>query len=201
VSGLQIPYELNINYFDALSNPGAEEPLSIQVDRFMAAQAIMLALVGVPGIYFHSLFGSRSWREGVDTTGRNRTINRQKFEMSQLESELNDPSSVRHRVFQRYARLLQARSSSPAFHPHGGQQVLDVGDAVFALLRISPDDEERVLCLQNISDQAQRVDVKKIVAVSSAPFTDLFTGQVINGSPAEGLSLERYQTLWLRSNV
>ena len=89
-SGAQIPYELNINYFDALSNPRAEEPLSTQVDRFMTAQAIMLALVGVPGIYFHSLFGSRSWRAGVDLTGRNRTINRQKFERAGFESELTD---------------------------------------------------------------------------------------------------------------
>ena len=50
----------------------------------MTAQAIMLALVGVPGIYFHSLFGSRGWREGVDLTGRNRTINRQKFDLPAL---------------------------------------------------------------------------------------------------------------------
>ncbi|HEX5807041.1 MAG TPA: alpha-amylase family glycosyl hydrolase [Anaerolineales bacterium] len=201
VSGLQIPYELNINYFDALSNPRAEEPLSIQVDRFMAAQAIMLALAGVPGIYFHSLFGSRSWREGVDITGRNRTINRQKFELSPLESELSDPSSVRHQVFQRYAQLLQARSTSPAFHPHGAQQVLDAGDAVFALLRISPNAVERVLCLQNITDQSQQIGVEKLAGLSPGPFTDLSTGQVINGSSTNGLSLEPYQTLWLRFNV
>src|SRR5258706_1131110 len=58
--GSQSPYEININYFDALSNPhnllpaartspgtaaGAErESLDLQVDRFITAQAIMLAL-------------------------------------------------------------------------------------------------------------------------------------------------------------
>ncbi|HEX5809736.1 MAG TPA: hypothetical protein VFY25_13805, partial [Anaerolineales bacterium] len=122
-------------------------------------------------------------------------------QLSQFESELNDPSSVRHQVFQRYARLLRARSRSPAFHPHGGQQVLDVGDAVFALLRISPEDDERVLCLQNISDQAQRVGAQKLAGLSSGHFMDLFTGQVINGSSADDLSMEPYQTLWLRFNV
>ena len=200
VSGLQIPYELNINYFDALSDPRADEPLSMQVDRFMAAQAIMLALVGVPGIYFHSLFGSRSWHEGVKHTGRNRTINRQKFELPEFEGELRDASSVRNQVFQCYAQLLRARSASPAFHPHGGQQVVDMGDAVFALLRVSPDGDEHVLCLQNISDQAQRIPAEKITDVSSGPFTNLFTGQVMNGSAMTGLALEPYQTLWLRSN-
>jgi len=63
--GTQSPYELNINYFDALSDPAGAEPLALQVDRFLAAQAIMLALVGVPGLYFHSLFGSRGWPDGV----------------------------------------------------------------------------------------------------------------------------------------
>ena len=76
--GSHSPYELNINYFDALSDPHENEVVDTQVDRFMAAQAIMLSLAGVPGIYFHSLFGSRGWLEGVKETGRNRTINRQK---------------------------------------------------------------------------------------------------------------------------
>jgi sucrose phosphorylase len=201
VTGLQIPYELNINYFDALSDPGADEALSIQVDRFMAAQAIMLALVGVPGIYFHSLFGSRSWREGVDITGWNRTINRQKFELSPFESELNNLSSIRHQVFHRYAQLLRARSTSSAFHPHGEQQVLDMGEAVFALLRISPNAKERVLCLQNISVRAQWIRAENLAGFISSLFTDLLAGQVTDGSSTDGLSLEPYQTLWLRINV
>ncbi len=194
VSGMQIPYELNINYFDALSNPRAEEPLSIQVDRFMSAQAIMLALVGVPGIYFHSLFGSRSWREGVEITGRNRTINRQKSDLTTFESELGNESSLQHQVFSRYAQLLQARSASPAFHPHGVQQVLDVGRAVFALFRISPDGAERVLCLHNISDQRQGINAVNILGSAFEPLLDLITGQKIQ-SPFQ---LDSYQTLWLR---
>jgi sucrose phosphorylase len=75
--GSQSPYEMNINYFDALSDPNGNEALEIQVDRFIAAQAIMLSLSGLPGIYFHSMFGSRGWLEGVKQTGHNRTINRE----------------------------------------------------------------------------------------------------------------------------
>jgi sucrose phosphorylase len=79
--GTHSPYEMNINYFDALSDPNGGEALDLQIDRFMAAQAMMLSLVGMPGIYFHSLFGSRGWLEGVGQTGRNRTINREKCEL------------------------------------------------------------------------------------------------------------------------
>src|SRR4029078_4797432 len=131
--GSQSPYEMNINYFDALSDPQGNESLELQIDRFMTAQAIMLSLVGVPGIYFHSLFGSRSWHEGVERTGRNRTINRQKFDLTAFENELKDESSLRYSVFSRYSRLIRGRAASSAFHPHGSQQVLDCGKAIFAL--------------------------------------------------------------------
>jgi sucrose phosphorylase len=198
-SGVERPYELNINYFDALSNPRAEESLSTQVDRFMTAQAIMLALVGVPGIYFHSLFGSRGWHEGVDLTGRNRTINRQKFDLALLESGLADETSWRYHVFNRYAQYLRARSASPAFHPHGGQQVLDCGEAIFALLRLSPDASRRVLCLHNISNQPQHVTInwKDIFYSSSGQLNDLITDHPMEDLLNNQLTLQPYQTVWL----
>ena len=200
VGGVQIPYELNINYFDALSSPQFEEPLSMQVDRFMSAQATMLALVGVPGIYFHSLFGSRSWRAGVERTGRNRTINRQKFELAAFEQELSDESSLRHQVFQRYAQLLRGRGSSAAFHPYGRQDVLDRGEGVFALLRFSPDGSERVLCLHNISDQPQRarLESKEIFGLFVGGLIDLITERRMDDLSNDVVALQPYQTLWLK---
>jgi glucosylglycerate phosphorylase len=200
VGGMQIPYELNINYFDALSSPQFGEPISTQVDRFMSAQAIMLSLVGVPGIYFHSLFGSRSWRAGVDLTGRNRTINRQKFELTAFEQELTDQASLRHQVFQRYAGLLRARSSSTAFHPHGNQDVLDRGASVFALLRFSPDGGERVLCLHNISDQPQRarLESKEIFGLFAGGLIDMIAERRMDDLLNDVVTLQPYQTLWLR---
>ena len=52
--GTKSPYELNISYFDALSNPLGDESEDTQIARFLAAHSIMLALRGLPGIYFHS---------------------------------------------------------------------------------------------------------------------------------------------------
>ena len=200
VSGVQIPYELNVNYFDALSDPHSEEHLSTQVDRFMTAQAIMLTLVGVPGIYFHSLFGSRGWRSGVERTGRNRTINRQKFDLAAFEQELTDEASLRHQVFQRYTQLLQARRESTAFHPYGRQEILDYGAAVFAVLRFSPDGSARVLCLHNISDQPQRVkiDSREIFGLFAGSLIDLISGNRTDDFLNGILALQPYQTLWLR---
>ena len=63
--GIKVPYELNISYFDAINNPNqADDQLAVK--RFIASQAIMLALKGVPGIYIHSLLGSRNYTRGVE---------------------------------------------------------------------------------------------------------------------------------------
>jgi glucosylglycerate phosphorylase len=160
--GSRSPYEMNINYFDALSDPTGDDPLALQIERFMAAQAIMLCLRGVPGIYFHSLFGSRNWPEGVNTSGHNRTINRQKLELAALENELAAQNSLRAQVFSRYRHLLAMRARSTAFHPHGGQKILDMGHRVFAVLRSSPKGDESVLCLQNVTAETLAVASHKL---------------------------------------
>ncbi|MFN8435066.1 MAG: sugar phosphorylase [Anaerolineales bacterium] len=171
--GTQSPYEMNINYFDALSSPSENEPFDVQVSRFIAAQAIMLSIIGVPGIYFHSLFGSRGWMEGVQQTGRNRSINREKLQFDELQSQLADENSLRSKVFSTYSELLKTRSTSPAFDPHGTQIIQDLHSAVFAVERISPDGQARMLCLHNVSSKTISFSVNE-----------------------KQISLEPYQVLW-----
>jgi sucrose phosphorylase len=192
------PYELNINYFDALSDANANEPLDTQIDRFIAAHAIMLALVGVPGIYFHSLFGSRGWRQGVALTGRARAINREKLARAALEHEVSDAASRRHRVFARWKQLLQVRAAHPAFHPHGEQRVADCGAEIFAVLRGAPRGEEQVLCLHNVSDQPRVVEsALGFGDFQTESLTDLVTNQSIEIAGSSRLRLHPYQFLWL----
>lgn len=187
--GTASPYELNINYFDALNDPNARESLDTQIDRFVCAHAIMLALVGVPGIYFHSLFGSRGWRAGVAQTGQNRTINREKLERAALERELSDASSRRARVFARLAQLLRVRAAHPAFDPYGTMRVLDLHPAVFAVQR-----GDAVVCLHNVSAQPQRIVLSQVF--KTATLVDLCTSQRCANTT---IRLAPYQTLWLTS--
>lgn len=165
--GSQSPYEMNINYFDALLEQGEDLPQTLQVRRFLTAQAILLSLKGLPGIYFHSLFGSRGWQAGVALTGRPRSINREKLSLDTLQGELANPSSLRAQVFEGFRRLLAQRAASAAFHPQGGQEVLDYGRSIFALRRTSPDRRERMLCLHNVSGEAQRAGVYELAAYAS----------------------------------
>ena len=189
--GTASPYELNVNYFDALSDPNSAEPLSLQIDRFIAAHAIMLALSGVPGLYFHSLFGSRGWPEGVAQTGQNRTINRQKFDRAAVERELRDPSTRRHQAFNRLKHLLHIRSASSAFHPQSAQHVPALSDHVFAVVRASA--EEHVLCLHNVTAQLQTIPLESQWQTA----TDLVTAQK---AASRAVTLAPYQVRWLRSD-
>ena len=136
----------------------------------MAAQAIMLSLQGLPGIYFHSLFGSRNWLAGVKATGRNRTINRQKLERNGLEGELANPRASETQVFARYRALISRRAASQLSIRTAARKFWIWEPAVFAVLRSSPMGDRQMLCLQNVTAQTQSV----------AAFT-----------------LNPYQTLWL----
>lgn len=190
--GTQSPYELNITYFDAITNPTITDAQpEIAISRFLVSQAIMLALVGVPGIYFHSLFGSRNYTEGVKATGRFRTINREKLDSKTLLDELNMPNSIRRGVYQGYIRLLEARTEEGAFHPLGGQAVLDLDPRVFALERTSPDGAHRVIALHNVCGESVRVTL---------PNAGRWFERV-HEQPHEGaeITLAPYQVAWLKA--
>lgn len=143
--GTQSAYELNITYFDALAVAG--EPLAQSVDRFIASQAVMLALEGAPGIYLPSLIGAENWQEGAAETGRARTLNREKFTLPTLIKRLGDPAQRFGQVFARYTHLLRLRAAHAAFRQRGNQRVLDLHPAVFALQRGD------LLAIHNLGDQ------------------------------------------------
>ena len=146
------PYELNLNYFDAVNDPSADEPLTTQVARFIVSQAIPMCLMGIPGIYIHSLLGSRNDYEGVKRTGRARSINRAQLRADELARELDDQQSLRATVFRGITRLLRIRSAQPAFHPDSAQEVLDAGRGVFAVRRDSACGQT-ILALHNLTGQ------------------------------------------------
>jgi len=194
--------ELNINYLDALTDPSIpDENVELLAKRFLATQSIMMALRGVPGIYFHSLFGSTNWCEGVEQTGRHRTINREKLPIERLERELADENSLRYHVFHGFCNLLKVRTANPAFHPYGGQIVLDVDPLVFALLRTSLDGDQHTLCLQNVSDQVREISINlnELPLAEFDSLNDSFDEKkyaLDNGHLA--LKLAPYQTAWLQ---
>jgi sucrose phosphorylase len=197
--GSQSAYELNITLFDALSDPGSHESEDRQIDRFIASQAIMLALAGLPGIYVHSLFGSHNDHVGVEETGRARSINRQKWLRAEIEAVLTNPNSYANKIFRRYVALLKARAAHKAFHPNGRQRVLTGNPALFCLLRISPDGRQRVLCLHNISVQPQQIVLDLASLALMGDLRDVVSGELITSTEGHSLrlTLAAYEVRWV----
>ncbi len=195
--GSQSPYELNITYFDALSNPAGDEPLDLQARRFIASQAIQLAFVGMPGIYIHSLLGSRNWNAGVAQTGRLRSINRERLAIAEVEAALADPASLRSRVFTAYRDLIAVRIREKAFHPNGAQAVLHLDPALFALLRTSPDGAERILAVTNVANRTVTLDLGAAGLPDVRAYRDLIGGMRFAADAA--LEVAPYQVLWLKA--
>lgn len=196
--GSQSAYELNITLFDALSDPHNNEPETLKINRFIASQAIMLAMVGVPGIYVHSLVGSSNNYAGLAETGRGRTINRQKWQRHEVEAALQNPASRASQVFQRYANLLRVRAGQRAFHPNGQQSIITGNPTVFCLLRLSPDGQERVLCLHNISAQPQPYEINVLQLTMARKWRDLFSGESVTVEDQTlRLTLGPYEVKWL----
>ncbi len=154
--GSQSPYELNINYYSLLREPG--EDLDLSVRKFMLSQAIMLAMPGIPGIYFHSLFGSENWTRGLPENSENRTLNREKIPAGILREELNTPGSRRQLIYRSYRELLNIRKSNKAFHPKSGFEILKLRPEVFAIIR-GTEQAEIVLALFNVSEQTVKLSI------------------------------------------
>lgn len=187
--GSEVPYEINITYFDALKDPEFDpDPLHIQ--RFLASQAVALVLPGVPAVYIHSLLGSRNWTEGVSTTGRARSINRQQLSADALTHEIENPESERGRVFQAYRHMIRVRSCQPAFHPHADLQVLGLDDQVFGVRRIKSD--QTIFALTNLSAERRTINLHSKSATSE--LNDLLSGRrVATGA----VNLGPYDRVWL----
>ncbi len=197
--GSQSPYELNVTYVNAIVDPG-EPDVARKAQRFLASQAIMLAFVGVPGIYFHSLLGSQNWAEGVVQTGRARTVNREKLDYDALVAELSSPASLRYHVFHAYRDLIRIRVAQKAFHPNGRQDVLALNPAVFAIRRTAPGGDERILALHNVSEAEQEVTLVAEHLGEGIPshLRDLVGGTDYAWLEGLALTLEPYQVMWLK---
>ena len=193
--GTRSPYELNITYFDLITAPAVTDRLpETAIRRYMVSQAIMLAMIGVPGIYLPSLFGGRNDYEGMKRTGRARSINRRKFDERALRDELSDPSTLGAEVLARYRHLLAARVMEAAFHPNGRQQVQRLDERVLALERVSPDGAARVLALHNVSGQAVTL---KLPSATAGRWLDLLD----RAAYTDALELAPYQIAWLKDQA
>lgn len=192
--GSESPYELNVTYASALSEPDDPE---LGRRRFLCSQALALGLRGVPAVYLPSLFGAENDLDGVARTGRSRSINRAKWEIGALRKRL-DPGGSGHGVFQDYLSMLRRRTAQAAFHPNAAQIVHRVSPDFFVVERAA--EAQRILCVYNFT--AARKTFKGLDQLSSFASVETFH-EILSGKTLRprrrGIQLAPYQAVWLEA--
>jgi sucrose phosphorylase len=186
--GSEDPYEINCNYRSLLKG---NDPDEVALKRFLISQAVVLAMPGLPAIYFHSLVGSENDLEGLSRTGQNRSINREKMGYIQLKAELNHDGTIRNTIFKNLRHLIQIRAMQPAFHPFGEFEFADYGTGIFAISRWTG--QQKIEAIFNFSNNTKTVSPKL-----KAEYRNILDGLIIGSG--ENLSLDGLSFAWLESN-
>ena len=197
--GQRKPYEINIALFDALQGT-THGPDHWGLQRFLCAHAIMLALEGVPGIYIHSLVGTRNDYQRVENAGHNRAINRHQWQYSELQDRLADANSSEHLVFSGISELLKIRRQQSAFHPNATQFTLHLGSGLFGFWRQSIDRQQSIFCISNITDKVQTLNLSDINLIDNENWVDLISQLPCDGI-MQSIAMQPYQTLWITNQV
>lgn len=194
--GRDQPYEVNIALYDALKGTAGNGADHWQLQRFMCAHTVMLALEGIPAFYIHSLLATENDTARVEHTSRLRSINRSQWQLGDLERELDNPLSHHSKVCHELKRLIAIRRGQAAFHPNATQFTLHLGLKLFGFWRQSMRRDQSIFCIHNISDEIQQVALSDINLIGTDYWFDL-----ISGMPIENLSgsitLKPYQSVWL----
>lgn len=186
--GTRSPYEINVTYLDALSSKDAAE--DERIARFILAHAVLLTFPGVPAIYIQSILGSGNDYEGVKRLGYNRAINRKKHPAGQIDAELENKRSLRHKIYHQLSDLIALRRTEKAFHPDSQALFERSGEHILKITRVA-NKGERITALFNFSDCIQSVYSGDLSG------TDLISHQDIRGTD---LSLNPWQVMWIKEH-
>lgn len=196
--GEQKAYELNISLYDALQGTVAGKD-QWNFERYICAHAIMLALEGIPGIYIHSMLGTKNDYQKLANTHHNRAINRHRWQKDLFEQALTNNDLHHASVLSSLKSLINIRIKQPAFHPNATQFTLHLGLQLFGFWRQSQDRKQSIFCVSNVTDHEIGLPLSELNLIITEAWVELISGQEISELTTEML-LKPYQTVWI-SNI
>ncbi len=195
------PYEINTTWWSAINRDDGDEGIAFKVSRYLASRSLSMVLQGVPALYTHGALAMPNDHERVEKTHHKRDVNRGLIDPERLAEELKDPHSKRSHLARMAGRLNLTRTRERAFHPQGNQQIIMNSPDVFTVLRTSPDGEERILAMTNVTPRKTPMEFRPSEwGVRETHWYDL-----INENPwiaEEGrlkVTLEPYDIVWLKA--
>jgi len=193
----RIPYELNVSWVDAVARPGADNDERSRA--LVASYAVALAMDGVPAVYFHSMVGSRNWKEGPGQLGYHRAINRERPALDELEAALDDPRSLRARSLAGLSSLLRERAKRPAFSPSAPRKAMLSTGPVFVVERGSG--SGAILVAVNCNPSAATFDAPEGWNRAVFAFDPVAPGRTILAPESGAFPIHGYGVLWLERST
>jgi sucrose phosphorylase len=195
----EAPYEINSTWWSAINPEKTDEDIAFQVNRFIASRSIGLILQGVPGIYTHSVIGTPNDHELVRKTGVKRDVNRGTVVSKVLAEAFGNPNSKATLIGQYWSKLNLTRTRHRAFHPHGDQRVLMISPDVFTVLRISPERDEHILTITNVTNRVCTIEIPlSELNVEQTRWYDLIgEKEWIVENDKLSITLRPYNVMWL----
>ncbi len=189
-------YEANITLFDALLRTPSDPTGEFKIQRYLAANCMMLGFEGVPAFYLNALFATRNDVEAVLKTGSNRAINRHKWSRHELKKRLKSPNDIENLVLKSLKNLISIRKGQPAFHPNATQVTLQLESCFFGIWRQSIDCCQIIFAITNVTPLEQSLSLSHLNMVFSDRWFDLISDDEITNH--EGvLFFPPYKTYWI----
>ncbi|MEM7619277.1 MAG: sugar phosphorylase [Pseudomonadota bacterium] len=192
-------YEVNIALFDAFQ--GTQDGLdTLQKERFLCSQSVMMALEGIPGFYIHSLLATSNDYAFLEKTGHNRSINRHQWDYTKLNMLLNDPKSVQNQILLELKRRIKIRSQQAAFHPNATQFTLQLGTKLFGFWRQSLDRSQSIFAIANVTHETVTLPLINLNLIEGDQWIDLLSSDSI-ASKTSDLEFAPYQCRWISNQL
>ncbi len=194
------PYEINSTWWSAINGDDGKEDIAFQVKRHLASRSLALVLQGVPAAYVHGVMGTSNDHNLVKKTGVKRDVNRGVIDSTAFAEALKDPQSKNSLLRKSNSKLMLIRTSQRPFHPHGYQRVLMISPAVFTVLRTSPEGDQHILAMTNVTSRECRMEIPLLeLNIGETRWYDLLSEKEwIAENKKLSLAFKPYDVIWLK---
>ena len=118
----------------------------------------------------------------------------------ELLERMNDPTSKKLLINRDLGHLLGIRIKKRPFHSNGDQQILMISPSLFAVLRISPELDQHILTITNVTNKECHIEIPISDIGSSEPlWYDLIERKTWSAEDQKlSITLQPYDVIWLQ---
>jgi len=113
---------------------------------------------------------------------------------------MNYPRSKKSCINRSLGRLIEIRTKKRAFHPNGDQKILMISPSVFAVLRTSPEMDQHILSITNVTSKECHLEISlsEISTSESQWYNLLGEEKLVAENQKLRITLQPYDVIWLQ---